>query len=221
MNSVAVGIYSFYMRLNEMAINVLPGRLFDNIIQPMFFAMKPAEADGACRSISRFLVNMNLMVLWPILHSRVAYHARNRAGGIRRQIHRAVLAAADDLGFCNHQQLLDAGVSGGAVRREGAHPIAQQDIRGLQRARPVRADARMGLYGAALAIGSSQILKNSFIWWHMRRRAVWVNAARRRSVSVAPVGRGDGAVLWDQKRWCAPALVQLLLGVVGDWRCRR
>ena len=61
MNSVAVGIYSFYMRLNEMAINVLPGRLFDNIIQPMFFAVKPAEADERLPQYFTFLVNANLV----------------------------------------------------------------------------------------------------------------------------------------------------------------
>ncbi|MEA3150918.1 MAG: hypothetical protein QOD56_1857, partial [Gammaproteobacteria bacterium] len=75
MNAVSVGIYSFYLRLNEMAMNVLPGRLFDNIIQPMFFAIKPAEADRRVPQYFTFLLNMNLLVLWPILAFSVAYHA--------------------------------------------------------------------------------------------------------------------------------------------------
>ena len=35
----------------------------------------------------------------------------------------------------------------------------------------------MGIYGAAVAIGTASLLKNSFIWWYVRRRAVWINAS--------------------------------------------
>jgi len=41
-----------------------------------------------------------------------------------------------------------------------------------------------GIYGAALAIGSSQILKNSFVWWFVRRRAVWLNAGASMTSSI-------------------------------------
>src|ERR1700737_4226775 len=75
LNSIAVGIYSFYMRLNEMTINVLPGRLFDNVIQPMFFAVKPAEADSRVPQYFTFLLNANLLALWPILAFSIAYHS--------------------------------------------------------------------------------------------------------------------------------------------------
>jgi peptidoglycan biosynthesis protein MviN/MurJ (putative lipid II flippase) len=34
----------------------------------------------------------------------------------------------------------------------------------------------MGVYGAAIASGSAQLLKNGFIWWHVRSRARWTNA---------------------------------------------
>jgi hypothetical protein len=33
----------------------------------------------------------------------------------------------------------------------------------------------LGIYGAAIASGSAQALKNLFIWWHVRRRARWMN----------------------------------------------
>ncbi len=76
MNPVAVGVYSFYMRLNEMALNLLPGRLFDNIIQPMFFAIKSAQADERVPQYFTFLLNTNLLMLWPVLTFCLAYHAQ-------------------------------------------------------------------------------------------------------------------------------------------------
>ena len=33
-----------------------------------------------------------------------------------------------------------------------------------------------GVYGAAIASGTAQAMKNGFIWWHVRRRARWTNA---------------------------------------------
>jgi peptidoglycan biosynthesis protein MviN/MurJ (putative lipid II flippase) len=72
----------------------------------------------------------------------------------------------------------------------------------------------MGLYGAALAIGSSQWLKGVFVWWHVRKRAVWLNARSSIATSVALWG-GAVAVCYALKSALAvPAIVQLLLGVV-------
>ena len=71
----------------------------------------------------------------------------------------------------------------------------------------------MGLYGAALASGSAQMLKNAFIWWHVRRRARWNNVR----------GAFSGALLWIvavalccglNVLLSVPALVQLVIGGV-------
>jgi hypothetical protein len=57
------------------------------------------------------------------------------------------------------------------------------------------------------------LLKNSFIWWHMRRRAVWVNAASSLGFSVALWGAVVALCYGIKMLVVAPALVQLLLGL--------
>ena len=43
----------------------------------------------------------------------------------------------------------------------------------------------LGVYGAAIASGTAQAMKNAFIWWHVRHRARWTNAAAAILVSGA------------------------------------
>jgi O-antigen/teichoic acid export membrane protein len=176
MNPVAVGIYSFYMRLNEMALNLLPGRLFDNIIQPMFFAVKPAQADERLPQYFTFLLNTNLLMLWPVLTFCVAYHA---------ELVHVVFGGK----FIEQSWLLPL-IVGFATVNSFSTPAAlvaqyeeKPQIQLLSKVFAIYNVIAMlvlvpslGLYGAALAIGTSQILKNAFVWWHVRRRAVWLNA---------------------------------------------
>jgi O-antigen/teichoic acid export membrane protein len=213
MNAVAVGVYSFYLRLNEMAMNVLPGRLFDNIIQPMFFAIKPAEAEWRVPQYFTFLVNMNLLVLFPILAFSVAYHGeivRVMFGG--KYIEHSWLLCVF-MGFATLNSFATP-VSLTAQYEEKAHILLLSKIFAAYNvlALFVLVPA-LGLYGAALAIGSSQLLKNSFIWWHMRRRAVWVNAASSLGFSVALWGAVVALCYGIKMLVVAPALVQLLLGL--------
>ena len=213
MNAVAVGVYSFYLRLNEMAMNVLPGRLFDNIIQPMFFAVKPAEADRRVPQYFTFLLNMNLLVLWPIVAFSVAYHGeivRVMFGGKfieQSWLLRVILGFATINSFATPVSLV-------AQYEEKAHILllskvfAAYNVLALLVLMPA-----LGLYGAALAIGSSQVLKNSFVWWHVRRRAVWLNAASSLGFSVALWGAVIALCYAIKMLVVAPALVQLLLGL--------
>src|SRR5688572_12765312 len=39
MSPIAVGTYSFYVRLDQMVRHILPMNMFDNVIQPLFFAI--------------------------------------------------------------------------------------------------------------------------------------------------------------------------------------
>jgi len=72
---ISVGIYSFYTRLVQMVNNALPGRLFDNVIQPMFFATPPDEADAKMPRYFSFLININLLMQVPVLAFVTVYHA--------------------------------------------------------------------------------------------------------------------------------------------------
>jgi len=213
MNAVSVGIYSFYLRLTEMSINVLPGRLFDNVIQPMFFAVKPAEADRRIPQYFTFLLNMNLLLLWPILAFSVAYHGeivRVVFGG--KFIEQSWLLCVI-LGFSTLNSFATP-ASLVAQYEEKAHiqllskVFAAYNVAALFVLVPA-----LGLYGAALAIGTSQLLKNGFIWWFVRRRAVWVNAASSIAMSVVLWG-ATVAVCYAMKNLLnVPPIVHLLLGL--------
>jgi len=217
MNSIAVGIYSFYMRLNDMAINVLPGRLFDNIIQPMFFAIKPAEADARVPQYFTFLLNANLLVLWPILSFSIVYHSeivRAVFGG--KYVEQSWLLPLI-LGFATINSF-STPVALVAQYEEKAHIQLLSKIFAIYNVIAMLAlIPYMGLYGAALAIGSAQILKNVFVWWHVRRRAVWVNAGASLAASVALWGGAVAVCFGIKTALAAPALVQLILGgiVIG------
>jgi O-antigen/teichoic acid export membrane protein len=51
---------------------------------------------------------------------------------------------------------------------------------------------RFGLYGAAVATGTAQIMKTVFVWWHVRRSARWENAG--------------AAAIWGLGLWAAVIL---------------
>ncbi len=201
MNAVSVGIYSFYVRLMEMVVNVMPVRLFDNIIQPMFFAVHPADADKRLPQYFTFLVNMNLLLLWPMLAFVTAYHAQ-------------IVQVAFGGKYVEHSWLLPV-ILGFATLNSFATPVAlvaqYEEKTGVQLLSKVFAGynvlamllliPRLGLYGAAIASGSAQLLKNVFVWWYVRRRAVWLNAASSLSSSL---------LLWSATALCGLAIDRLL-----------
>jgi len=180
----------------------------------MFFAIKPAEADWRVPQYFTFLLNMNLLVLWPLLGFSVAYHS---------EIVRVVFGGK----FIEHSWLLcvflgfatlnsfSTPVSLVAQFEEKAHiQLLSKVFAGYNILALFVLVPYMGLYGAALAIGSSQIFKNTFVWWHMRRRAVWVNAGLSIVTSVALWGTAVVVCYGIKALVPAPALVQLLLGIV-------
>lgn len=173
---ISVGIYAFYTRLNEMASQLLPVRLFENVVQPVFFAVRTEEADQKVPQYFSLLLNLNLMLQWPILAYAAAYHA---------EIVQVVFGGK----FMEHSWLLPV-IAGFATLNVVATPVtlvAQQEekagiiliskvfgvynVVALLALLPI-----MGVYGAAIASGSAQAMKNGFIWWNVRGRARWANA---------------------------------------------
>jgi O-antigen/teichoic acid export membrane protein len=213
-DAVSVGIYSFYNRLNEMAANVMPSRLFDNIIQPMFFAVKTADADQRLPQYFTFILNMNQLVQWPLLAYATAYHAE-------------IVRVAFGGKFMEHSWLLPL-IVGFSTLNSFANPVSlvaqYEEKTEIQLLSKVFAGFNVlamlvliphwGLYGAALASGTSQAFKNAFVWWHVRRRAVWVNAAASVASSVAVWSCAVGACLLAKHLFAGPAILELLIGIV-------
>ncbi len=214
MNTVAVGIYAFYGRLAEMATNILPMRLFDNIIQPMFFAVKPAEADTRLPLYFTFLLNMNLLVQWPVVAFATAYHREIVWIGFggkfieKSWLLPLILVFATINCFATPVSLV-------AQYEEKPHiQLLSKIFAGYNILAMLILIPKLGLYGAALASGSAQLLKNAFVWWHVRRRAVWVNAASSSLFSIA-LWTATVAVCSAIKHIVAlPPLAEVLIGLL-------
>jgi O-antigen/teichoic acid export membrane protein len=214
MNAVSVGIYAFYMRLNEMATNILPVRLFENIIQPMFFAVEPKDAGLRLPQYFTFLLNTNLLLQWPMLAFAVAYHSEIVYvvfGG--KFIEEAwllpvVLAFSTINCFATPVTLV-------AQYDEKAHiQLLSKMFAGYNVLAMLLLIPYLGLYGAAIASGSAQALKNLFVWWHVRQHAVWTNGRTAVVLSLAMWGGAAGACCVLRELLPVRSSVQLLIGVV-------
>ncbi|HUO67318.1 MAG TPA: lipopolysaccharide biosynthesis protein [Gammaproteobacteria bacterium] len=176
LSTTAVGIYSFYSNLRQMVQNVMPVFYFSNIVQPMLFSVPFADAGRKMPAYFSFLINMGLLLQWPTLVFCFAYH---------HELVQVVFGGK----FIDYSWLLPLIMSFGFLNTfsEPVYLIAQY------RERPgivllskvflfynVLAMAvlvpKLGVYGAALAAGTAQLLKNLFIWWYVRDTAIWVNA---------------------------------------------
>jgi O-antigen/teichoic acid export membrane protein len=211
---ISVGVYAFYTRLNLMTLNLLPLKLFDNIVQPMLFSLSREDASRRMPQIFSFLLNMNFMIQWPVFAFALAYHA---------EIVQVVFGGK----FIEHSWLLPL-IVGFATLNVIADPVTlvaqYEEKAGIILLSKLTAlynllalfllVPALGIYGAALASGSSQALKNFFIWWHVRDRARWINVGAALLSSVAVWGAAV-AVCYALK-YVLPvhALVQLILGGV-------
>ena len=72
---LSVAIYAFYTRLADMTTNLQPARLFENVVQPLVFAVPQTDAQRKLPEYFTLLLNLGLAVQWPILAFAVAYHA--------------------------------------------------------------------------------------------------------------------------------------------------
>jgi O-antigen/teichoic acid export membrane protein len=176
LDPISVGIYAFYTRLNEMAGNLLPMRLFENVIQPMFFAIPPEQAPRRLPQYFTFLLNINLLLLWPMLAFSLVYHA---------DIVMVIFGGK----YIENSWLLPLLIGFSVVNTIGTPVtlVAQYKEKAgiilLSKAFAIYNVIAMlallpayGVFGAGIARGSGQALKNVFIWWHVRHDARWTNA---------------------------------------------
>jgi len=191
MDTLSVGIYSFYSRLRQMVVNSLPAKLFENVIQPLFFSIPAPQAPGSIPRYFSFLLDMNFLLVWPAFAFSCAYHA---------EIVQVVFGGK----FIEHSWLLPV-IMAFATLNVIADPVSivaqYEEKAGILLISKVFAGYNilamialvpvLGIYGAALAAGSAQALKNIFIWWNVRKLARWLNV---RSVLLSSLGLWGAAV---------------------------
>jgi O-antigen/teichoic acid export membrane protein len=213
LDTVSVGIYNFYGRLRQMVLNALPGKLFETIIQPMFFSIPADKADRNIPRFFSFLLNMNLLLQWPALAFATAYHQEIVQVVFHGKFveHSWLLPVV--MGFATLNVVSDP-VSLVAQYEEKAHILllskvfAAYNVLAMFVLVPL-----LGIYGAALAAGTAQTMKSFFIWWYVRKRAVWTNARAALLSSIGVWGATVGICYAIKRFLPAPPLAQLAMGV--------
>ena len=176
LSPVAVAAYAFYGRLTEMINNLMPQKLFDNVIQPMFFAVPSAESHTRLSRYFTLLIDLNLALQLPAIAFVILYH---------RELVQ-VFFAGKYLQYSNLFSLvlalsivpssMSAPISLVAQYHERAGLMLASELFGLyQVAAMLVLIPALGLYGAALSTGTFHAFRNFWIWWQMRREVQWRN----------------------------------------------
>jgi O-antigen/teichoic acid export membrane protein len=171
----AVGIYSFYSRLADMVRHILPTNMFINVVRPVFFSTSKDQSIDRIPRYFTLLLNTSLLVQIPLTAFATSFH---------EQIVLVVFGGK----FISHSWLLPlvmlfatlntigAPIQLAAQYAERAAIVLISKIFGIYNIVALLALIPvLGVYGAALASGSGVLLKNLFIWWHVRRIARWKN----------------------------------------------
>jgi O-antigen/teichoic acid export membrane protein len=213
MSPLAVGAYAFYARLNEMAANLIPTRLFENIVQPMFFSTKTEQAADRLPRYVTFLINISLMVQWPLFAYTLVYH-RELVGLVfhgKFIDYSPLLPLIVGLALTNN--VFSAPITMTARYAERASLILKSQLFGLyQFAAMFALIPLLGLYGAAIATGTLHLFRNLWIWWHVRAEARWLNAREALIAGIAIWGGAIAVCLGIKRIVAGPPIVQLTCG---------
>jgi O-antigen/teichoic acid export membrane protein len=182
---LSVAVYAFYTRLSEMTTHLQPARLFENVVQPLVFAVPQNEASRRLPEYFTLLLNIGLAVQWPILTFVVAFHAEvvMLVFGGKYIDYSWMLPLI--VGFATLNCIANP-VTLVAQYRERAGVILASKLFGIYNAVALLVLVPLaGVYGAAIATGTAQLMKNSFIWWHVREDARWTNVSGSLSAGLA------------------------------------
>jgi O-antigen/teichoic acid export membrane protein len=214
LNAVAVGGYAFYTRLNEMVNNASPSRLFDNVIEPVFFATPPEHAGVRIPRYFTLLLNLNLPLQWAAFAYAAAYHheivATLFAGKFIEWSPLLPLVIAFGLlgVIATPVTLVAQYAEKAAVILFSKVAVIYQVIATLTLI-PV-----IGIYGAAIATGTGTLLKNLIIWWHVRSSARWLNFRAVLLMSTLIWGPAIGLCILAKEFVPAPMLVHMAFGLI-------
>jgi O-antigen/teichoic acid export membrane protein len=175
-NPIAVGAYSFYTRLNAMVSNLTPMRLFETVVQPLFFAIPPEDAATRVPRYFTLLLNCSLIVQLPIIAYATAYHREIVAVLFAGKFQDVSWLMPVIVAFGTTSNVVAIPVTCVAQYEEKAATILLSQAFGIyQIVAMIALVSFMGLYGAAIATGTFHLFRNLFVWWQVRDRARWLN----------------------------------------------
>jgi O-antigen/teichoic acid export membrane protein len=216
LSPVAVAAYAFYGKLTEMINNLIPQKLFDNVIQPMFFAVPPAECEVRLSRYFTLLIDLNLALQLPAIAFAMVYH---------RELVQ-VFFAGKYLQYSNLFPLvlalsivpssMSVPISLVAQYHERTGLMLASELFGLYQVGAMLVLVPwLGLYGAALSTGSFHALRNFWIWWQLRRQVQWRNI--KGMLAMGLLVFGSVVIVCTLLRTSLahlPPLVQLMIGAV-------
>ena len=175
LDMVAVGAYSFASRFNEMIEHVSPIRMLNSVIQPLFVSLDYKSNPERVRKYFTLLINVALLVRIPVLAFTAVLHQEIVellfAGRFLEYSWLLAVIALFSLG-----KSIGPPITLVAQLEEKAQFILASKLIGiLSIAGSILLIPRFGVLGAAVAAGMGVLLKNLFIWWFVRKLAVWRN----------------------------------------------
>jgi O-antigen/teichoic acid export membrane protein len=213
LDPVAVGIYAFYNRLNEMLSNLQPARLFDNVVQPLVFAVPPADGDEKIPKYFSFLLNTTLLLQLPVLVFSIAYHAELVAVVFGGKFIDYSWLFPLVVAFATLQTIAKP-VTLVAQYEEKAGIILLSKIFAIYNVAALLVLIPLaGLYGAVAATGSAAFFKNLFIWWYARRRARWLQFGPMLLASILTWSATLGLCLLAKSLFDLANLTDIIIGL--------
>jgi O-antigen/teichoic acid export membrane protein len=176
LNPIAVGAYAFYTRVNAMVSNLTPMRLFENVAQPLFFAVPAAEARTRIPRYLTLLMNCSLIVQLPLIAYTSVYHREIVAlllGGKYLDLSWLLPVI---VAFGTTSNVIAIPVTCVAQYGERASLILFSQLFGIYQILAMLVLVPLlGLLGAAVATGTFHLFRNLFVWWRVRDQARWLN----------------------------------------------
>lgn len=216
MNPLAVGTYSFFTRINEMATQLIPLRLFENIVQPIVYAIPKDQAPEKLPRYFTFLLNISMISQWPIIMMSMVYHREIIDILFAGKFIEYAPLMPIVLAFAWSENVPSLPVTMLALHAENASLILKSQLFGLyQIVAMLVLIPLLGLYGAAIATGTLHLFRTLWVWWMIRDTARWLN--------VGPALRQGFAIWGTAALACAavkhfvpmPATANIAFGVLA------
>jgi len=215
MNPIAVGAYSSYARINEMTANLIPGRLFENVVSPLFFSTKADDSKERIPRLVTVLININMLVQWPLMAYTAVYHREI----ILLVFHGKFIEYSPLLpliiAFAFTNNVISTPITITALYAENASLILKSQLFGLYQIAAMFVLVPLaGLYGAAIATGTLHLFRNLWVWWKVRAIARWTNFPAAAAIGILVWGSAALICFLLQSVLRSQPILELIAGAI-------
>jgi O-antigen/teichoic acid export membrane protein len=196
-----------------MTANLIPTRLFENVVQPMFFATRQEHAAERLPRYFTLLINISMLIQWPLMAYSAVYHRELVQLVFHGKFieYSALLPVIIAFAFTNN--VISTPITMMALYAENAGLILKSQLFGLyQIAAMLVLVPILGLYGAAISTGTLHLFRNLWVWWKVRSTARWLNFRAAATAGLLIWGPAIALCLGLKSIMKAGPLVSLIVG---------